>query len=496
MRIIKAPQGKATGYCQNSLYSSIRATEPRSIEPILAPRPSARRSRPLARRSRLGNVKALLSHFSRSTSLIKGRVFVYFAFPVIFSILFSVGLNSANAQIGGGVPTFTKLYGAAWSSNIGWISFNSCEVDLSEGAEDCPPGVSYSVQVNNETGLMTGAAWSPNVGWLQFGGLSGFPDGGGTEPTNAKTVLSQGASFGKVEGWARFLAGTDDPDDGWDGWVSMSGTNYPSPQSNGNGGVTYNAELGKLLGAAWGGPVVGWIYFGDTTGDWPNVWYGLPDAVPDEFDYSLDSSSPNYEISIPAGGSGDVTVSIDLESGEPESVELSYPVNPNDGISVSKVGGDENPCVPMENDSCEIILRISVGGDVEEGEYEFIVSGTPLDKNTTVRFSVPSPQPPPPVVNCSAEGGIAGGKFFFLDETPVNWSASISITGEGEPEEPEYVWRSDGIVVADCDDDDECELSYTTVGPKLTEISIDGGLEFYQCDPIFIIPRSIFFIEI
>lgn len=425
--------------------------------------------------------------------IIKGRVFVYFAFSVIFSILFSVGLNSANAQIGGGVPTFTKLYGAAWSSNIGWISFNSCEVDLSEGAEDCPPGVSYSVQVNNGTGLMTGAAWSPNVGWLQFGGLSVFPEGGGTEAANAKIVLSQGASFGKVEGWARFLAGIDDPADGWDGWVSMSGTNYPSPQSNGNGGVTYNSELGKLLGVAWGGPVVGWIYFGDTTGVWeivPDVWYGLPDAVPDEFDYSLDSSSPNYyEIQIPAGESRDVTVYLKLEGeGEPESVTLFYPGNPYVGITVSEIGGDGNPCEP----GCEIILRISVGGDVEEGNYEFIVSGTPLNKSTTVRFSVPAPQPPPPVVNCSAEGGIAGGKFFFLDETPVIWRVSI----EGEMEEPEYVWRGDGGVEAICGNAPLCELSYTNVGPKLTEVSIDNGQEFHQCSPAFIIPKSIFFIEI
>ncbi len=79
-KIIKAPQGKATGYCQNPLYSFIRATELRSIEPILAPRPSARWSRPLARRSRLGNVKALLSHFSRSTSLIKFLTIAIVAF--------------------------------------------------------------------------------------------------------------------------------------------------------------------------------------------------------------------------------------------------------------------------------------------------------------------------------------------------------------------------------------------------------------------------------
>gem|GEM_PF-6177500 len=409
--------------------------------------------------------------------------------------VFFVGHHIVKAQIGGGLPASNvSLYGSAWSSNIGWVSFNSCEVNLSEGTENCPPSsVDYSVQVNSSTGNLTGSAWSSNIGWLQFGGLSSFPSGSGTESVNANIVFGDG----KVRGWARFLAGADDPDDGWDGWVSMSGNNHSSPQLDGNGGVTYDPNLGKLIGATWGGPVVGWLYFGDRTNSWPNVWYGLPDAQSEIFDYSISNSSPDYEIAIPAGTSADVSVNLELVSGNSEGVTIGYNSDPFDGIFVSQVEGD-NPCNP----NCNITLRISVGESVADGQYSFIVSGSLLDKTTEVRFTVPDPQDPPPDVTdvtCSAEGeSFYGGKFFFLYDTVI-WRVEVlegggGEGGEGGRDEYEYVWSGDGGV--DICDGSTCEVSYVTVGPKFTQVSVDGGIEFYDCPVTFIIPGGLFFREI
>jgi len=45
----------------------------------------------------------------------------------------------------------SSLIGWAWSSNIGWISFNSANVDSGGG--------SYSVNIDTKTGAFSGYAW-------------------------------------------------------------------------------------------------------------------------------------------------------------------------------------------------------------------------------------------------------------------------------------------------------------------------------------------------
>ncbi|KKQ32523.1 MAG: hypothetical protein US45_C0018G0002 [Candidatus Nomurabacteria bacterium GW2011_GWA1_37_20] len=68
-----------------------------------------------------------------------------------------------------------NISGWAWSSNIGWISFNNTTGGGS---------INYGVNKNVD-GTLVGYAWSSNIGWIQFGGLSGFPSGGGTQAQNA-----------------------------------------------------------------------------------------------------------------------------------------------------------------------------------------------------------------------------------------------------------------------------------------------------------------------
>ena len=148
-----------------------------------------------------------------------------------------------------------NMSGWAWSSTIGWISFN-CTNDSSCATSN------YGVHKNAD-GALTGHAWSSNIGWIQFGGLSGFPTGGSAQQ-NAQVAGSN------LTGWVRACAGAATGDcstmtsraDGWDGWISLSGVGYGVTQSGNN-----------FTGFAWGSNVVGWV-------DWNGVIVGTPTVVP------------------------------------------------------------------------------------------------------------------------------------------------------------------------------------------------------------------------
>lgn len=167
----------------------------------------------------------------------------------------------------------TALSGWAWSSNIGWISFNSADA----GAGGGPYAVTVSTSSDSTIGTLGGYAWSSNIGWIKFGGLdtASMPSGS-TFTGNAQVDFSTG----NISGWVRACAGTADGrcgsmtsrTDGWDGWVSLSGSNYTSPNTSGyqgtsTQGVTLGIDktkpeaYGRLTGFAWGGDVVGWISF-------------------------------------------------------------------------------------------------------------------------------------------------------------------------------------------------------------------------------------------
>lgn len=134
-----------------------------------------------------------------------------------------------------------NLTGWAWSSTIGWVSFNS-----TTGG-----GANHGVNAN-ANGLMSGYAWSPNVGWISFNSsdLAGCPSGSCSANFNSQT--------GAVSGWARAIAGNGSSvqTGGWGGWIQLSGPSY---------GVS--ASGCQWGGYAWGGGpslesgVIGWLSF-------------------------------------------------------------------------------------------------------------------------------------------------------------------------------------------------------------------------------------------
>ena len=145
---------------------------------------------------------------------------------IIFALVFFLSPFVVSAS------TMDNMSGWAWSSNIGWVSFN-CTNDNSCATSN------YGVNKNIDNTL-TGYAWSSNIGWIKFGGLDGFPGSTG----NAKI------DGNKMVGWVKALSASG----GWDGWISLSGTTY---------GVTMSGHT--FSGYAWGSDVLGWLDFSQVT---------------------------------------------------------------------------------------------------------------------------------------------------------------------------------------------------------------------------------------
>ena len=108
-----------------------------------------------------------------------------------------------------------NLYGYAWSSAAGWISFNSKNCDLDEDGQSdgtvlgCPTmGTilkNYSVKYDVSNSRLFGYAWSNLLGWIKFDGFKSaeFPVAGGTYGTVTANVTKD--SNNNLYGWARAI---------------------------------------------------------------------------------------------------------------------------------------------------------------------------------------------------------------------------------------------------------------------------------------------------
>ena len=175
-----------------------------------------------------------------------------------------------------GAAAATKpTWGWAWASNIGWISFNSsnCESNGDHFTDtgnysNCPVGQpvspnGYGVEIDATSGILSGYAWSSNIGWITFNEvqLSGCPSG----------ACRAWADFNKepkeINGWARALANGG----GWDGWIKLAGTISSDGPYKVWAEVPPSPSPAQLHSYAWGGnetngdwikkAVVGWVSF-------------------------------------------------------------------------------------------------------------------------------------------------------------------------------------------------------------------------------------------
>lgn len=159
------------------------------------------------------------------------------------------------------------LKGWAWSSNIGWVSFNSedCDVDnngyldsgICNGDNATIPVPDYKVELS-PSGNLNGYAWSSNIGWIIFD-----PAAIGSSPEAPNQTAQIDTSTGLGSGWLRacnvFQSGCsgalkDNTErGGWDGWIKMAGS--------WTDGVKLDLGSNIFSGFAWGGDVIGWLNF-------------------------------------------------------------------------------------------------------------------------------------------------------------------------------------------------------------------------------------------
>lgn len=365
---------------------------------------------------------------------------------------------SSNAETG-------NVYGWAWSSNIGLISMNNCKDEDHNGFADAGScgSNSYGVRINNANndvstnipagpGLITGHAWSPSVGFIKFGGLSGFPSGGGTEAVNAE-LMPDGAT---IRGWVRAFWG--DNESGWDGWLSLAGTSYPSGPTHTDGlaGVTFNKPTAHIVGYAWGGDVLGWVNFTDVT-------YSVPTNT---FDYHLTATPPS--LSIPQRSSKTTKIGVVLDNPVAQEVTLAPLVTNNDllhPLSVSFNGNNKcTPTTPPQAPVCERTLTVTAGKLTAPGVYTVRVKATTPDLPTksidipvTVTASVSGDVTISPT--CSS---LQSTKSIVVINKPVEWRANI--TGGTPPYQ--YDWVERGVIIN----------SGVTTGNQ-TEIGLDRAYE-------------------
>lgn len=178
----------------------------------------------------------------------------------------AISLSVAILELGGGLDNKIVLAGAgenvsgwAWSSNVGWVSFNSKECDTDGngfidsgncgGDNATTPTYNYGVNIDKVSGVFSGHAWSPHVGWIHFAPTTGYP----AAPLNGARLDK---ATGKVTGWAKILSMGDD------GWIKMSDDSVAV--WNGKG-VKIDIAASQFSGYAWNandnGAGIGWISF-------------------------------------------------------------------------------------------------------------------------------------------------------------------------------------------------------------------------------------------
>ncbi|GEM_PF-4745064 len=297
-------------------------------------------------------------------------IFVLFIFASIFVVNQTEKVSGATGGgggaggdgIGGGAGAVCPLSGWAWSgytgnSGTGWMSFNS-----STGG-----GASHRVEMQSN-GNLTGYAWSSpgkdgggndSIGWINFDPVGPFPAG---PNYSAQVNLTSGSSdFGKITGWARACAvfasgcsGTLKPSlerGGWDGWISMNGSNY---------GIQWNSNTQRFEGYAWGSSqVIGWLSFAGS-----NYAVTITDSACQAilnnsggggFDYGVDI--PILTLFVPEF-SNNLKHPVFISSvGQPQQVRMvSISDDPLSNFVKVKIGDDNNNCVP--DSGCELKLEI------------------------------------------------------------------------------------------------------------------------------------------
>lgn len=218
-------------------------------------------SRPCSRRSLLSNLQRRRQLPLCSTRLLRENNML----PIPFIRAFLWPLFAAIVLVSFAMPRMAQavdpmpVTGYAWSSYIGWISFN---------------GTGYGVLEDPTTGALSGYAWSSNFGWISFNASDASHP-----PPNVDF------DTGKISGWIRACAafadknacsGTlDNNSGGWDGWIALSGV--AADQSS--YGIVQGSSTCAWTGYAWGSDAIGAISASGVASDGSSYGVGVDPAA-------------------------------------------------------------------------------------------------------------------------------------------------------------------------------------------------------------------------
>ena len=176
--------------------------------------------------------------------------------------------NTTGWLWGGGAESDGSAPWDGTNTNVGWISMNSTNCDMDKNgfidSGDCGGNnsttavVNYGVKIPDVNGNLSGYAWSSNLGWISFQETSGFPT-----VTSGDDYAYQPKRVGnELRGWARIMsipqAGTNAGN--WFGWIRLhSDQNDPKQY-----GILLNADgtitKGQTTSYGWSDEL-GWIDF-------------------------------------------------------------------------------------------------------------------------------------------------------------------------------------------------------------------------------------------
>lgn len=159
-----------------------------------------------------------------------------------FIILYSFYMSPATTEASHLAPAFDW----AWSSNVGWISFNCNNSGIGDTCGTSLYRV-YTNDVSPTEAQLRGYAWSSNVGWITFepSELENCPAG----RCDARITGTE------LIGWAKVLSTGE--------WISFNCANMGpcGTPANADYKVSYDSATGNLSGWAWSSGVMGWVAF-------------------------------------------------------------------------------------------------------------------------------------------------------------------------------------------------------------------------------------------
>jgi hypothetical protein len=335
----------------------------------------------------------------------------HFLLLLLLSIIFAPPLYLYRDKILSVFASSPTILGWAWSSNIGWISLNSGNPEASSGSP-------YGLTVVGDG--IYGYAWSSNIGYIYFGGsdssvgrinINERPDRTWAELTN--TEKSGDVSTSTVSGWARacsvFVTGCSGPlrpsheNGGWDGWISLSGSNYKVELVQNDKQDTSP----EIVGYAWGGGApaenspqfVGWIGFNVETETF-GLDFNKPgtDAMLVIFDENLESPKQAFksrtlnvipkvtlESTTPQPCTSDIVLGVVriYDKFKPETIipEGNWKILNQSPIFSRTLNLFEG--ISDANLQLKLIRRTAVGSPIiKTGVYVVEVSATPTPQNT------------------------------------------------------------------------------------------------------------------